>query len=94
MTTRANVLLLNLTSGENAPKTYEDVVASHLTDQSGRNDILSTGIRKFTNLLVVDTLAGVRKNQGLYESILRYFLGLLRPFILFLASLYQLFLFC
>jgi len=71
MTTRANVLLLNLTSGENAPKTYEDVVASHLTDQSGRNDILSTGIRKFTNLLVVDTLDGVRKNQGLYESILR-----------------------
>lgn len=71
MTAMSNVLLLNLRSGENAPKTYEDVVSSQQTDQSSSNNTLSTGIRKFTSLLVVDTLAGLRKNQGLYESILR-----------------------
>lgn len=71
MTNMSNVLLLDLISGQSIPKTYDEVVKLVRPDQSGRNNTLSTGIRKFTNLLVVDTLAGVRKNHLLYESILR-----------------------
>ena len=71
MTNMSNVLLLDLISGESIPKTYDEVVNLVGPDQSGKNSTLNTGIRKFTNLLVVDTLAGVRKNHLLYESILR-----------------------
>ena len=71
MTTGPNVLLVDLASMEKRPQSYHEVLKLGASEEAFPTNGENIGILRLKNLLIVDTLAGVYKNQAFYESVLR-----------------------
>jgi len=71
MITSSNVLLVDLASMEKIPQSYDEVLKLGGGEEVSPSNGENIGILRLKNLLIVDTLAGVLKNQAFYESVLR-----------------------
>jgi hypothetical protein len=71
MTAGPNVLLVDLASMENKPQSYHEVLKLGASEEVFPTNGENIGILRLKNLLIVDTLDGVFKNQVFYESVLR-----------------------